>query len=332
MPASPPPSTALPASGDIASGCGPASSESDASRRRRRRRRAVRAARIGRARRRPRRRRPSAPRRPAVGRSVGAAVASVGAASQRPIVVGHRRADLLARAAVAAGAAAAGHAARRRRVAHAARLSAAAVGVGEAAAAAVGQALAARQLGPALRVVRGAGDALLALLLGRVADQRRVAVGVEEALHAVPVALPAAEIAVRSGARQSASLWHIAPEHWPTPFMMSRQLWPVGQPLRGAGPQPGTQKPAHAAADQARVGGAAGTIVGRARAAADAEVRDADRLHAAAQGGVGRACTRCRRRAAGPTAGRPGAPDRGSSARRRWCRRRRCASPSRRPG
>ena len=25
--------------------------------------------------------------------------------------------------------------------------------------------------------------------------------------------------------------------------MMSRQLWPVGQPLRGAGPQPGTQKP-----------------------------------------------------------------------------------------
>jgi len=27
-----------------------------------------------------------------------------------------------------------------------------------------------------------------------------------------------------SGARQSASLWHIAPEHWPTPFMMSRQL------------------------------------------------------------------------------------------------------------
>jgi len=46
-----------------------------------------------------------------------------------------------------------------------------------------------------------------------------------------------------SGARQSASLWHIAPEHWPTPFTMSRQVWPVGQPLRGDGPQPGTQSP-----------------------------------------------------------------------------------------
>ena len=46
-----------------------------------------------------------------------------------------------------------------------------------------------------------------------------------------------------SGARQSASLWHIAPEHWPTPFTMSRQVWPVGQPLRGDGPQPGTQNP-----------------------------------------------------------------------------------------
>jgi hypothetical protein len=46
-----------------------------------------------------------------------------------------------------------------------------------------------------------------------------------------------------SGALQSVSLWHIAPEHWPTPFTMSRQVWPVGQPLRGAGPQPGTQNP-----------------------------------------------------------------------------------------
>jgi hypothetical protein len=46
-----------------------------------------------------------------------------------------------------------------------------------------------------------------------------------------------------SGWAQSASMWQSAPEHWPTPFVTSRQFCPVGQPLRGDGPQPGTQKP-----------------------------------------------------------------------------------------
>ena len=97
-------------------------------------------------------------------------------------VLVHRRADLGRRALVAAAAAAAGHAAAGRRVADTARRHPAAVGVGDAATAAVRQAFVARQILAAR--LGAAGCALGAALAGRIADQGRVAVIVDQALHA----------------------------------------------------------------------------------------------------------------------------------------------------
>ena len=129
------------------------------------------------------------------GRPVGDAAIRRGRGAAAADVAGRRGADLFARAAVAAGAAAAGHAARGRGIAHPAGLNAAAVIVREAAAPAIHQTLGAGQLGLALGLVGAAGNALDALLLGRIADQRGVTIGVEQTLHAAPVRAAVAEIA-----------------------------------------------------------------------------------------------------------------------------------------
>ena len=118
-----------------------------------------------------------------------------------------------------------------------------------------------------------------------------------------------------SGARQSASEWHIAPEHWPTPFMMSRQLWPVGQPLRGAGPQPGTQSPParlqmrpESAAPQERLSDGPAQPQ-TPRSATQTGFTPPHRATLVALHSV--------QAPPQPRADRPGGPDRGSSARRR---------------
>ena len=195
--------------------------------------------------RRPRRRRRRR-RRAAVGRSV---VPAVGAAVRRrrgvaaADLVGRRRADLLAGAAVAAGAAAAGHAARRRSRRRRGRTSA----PPQSASATQPQRPSVRHWLPAssgrhcgLFAAPGTHSSHF-FLVGSQTSGASQSVSKRHCTQCPSG--PPLRSQCGSGARQSASVWHIAPEHWPTPFMMSRQLWPVGQPLRGAGPQPGTQKP-----------------------------------------------------------------------------------------
>jgi hypothetical protein len=47
----------------------------------------------------------------------------------------------------------------------------------------------------------------------------------------------------RNGATQSPSVAQPEPRHIPIPLVIPEHVWPVGQPLRGARPQPGVQNP-----------------------------------------------------------------------------------------